>query len=325
MKRILSSISLVLSVFAPLQAQTDSLRALSSDSSIHWLSFVRENPQHSFPAEIPPGNYSGITPIGNNLFAVVDDKKEDGFYVFSLKFNERGEVYSAYNVGFIASGLPNRDAEGIVYVPSTKTLFTSGEKHNDILEYGLDGVPTNRRLMIPEFFKKAIPNRGFEALAYNANTHLFWTTTESPLQGDTILRLQSFGEDLQPRGSFNYRLDNPDSDSIGVRVHGVSGMTTLDDGSLLILEREALTTNEKLGSWVNCKVYQVNPQHSSGKHLIHEWKTTISLFHRDFANYEGMCLGPVLEDGSRTILLISDSQNQYSGFLSDWFKTLVVK
>ena len=286
---------------------------------------MRENRQNSFSTEIPPGNYSGITPVGNGLYAVVDDKKEDGFYVFSLKFNDRGEVYSAYNVGFFESGYAGRDAEGIVYVPSTGTIFTSGEKHNDVLEYGLDGKPTTRELKIPEIFKRARPNRGFEALAYHANTHLFWTTTESPIQGDSVLRLQSFGEDLLPRESFAYRLDAPDSTSMGNRVRGVSAMTALDDGSLLILEREALTTSEKLGSWVNCKVYQVYPRQSSEKHLIHEWRTTITLFHHDFANYEGMCLGPVLEDGSQVILLISDSQNRYSGFLSDWFKTLIVK
>ena len=97
------------------------------------------------------------------------------------------------------------------------------------------------------------------------------------------------------------------------------------DDRVLILEREALTTKEKLGSWVNCKIYQVNPWNSSDKHLVHEWKTSISLFHQDYANYEGMCLGPKLEDGSQVILLISDSQNRYSGFLSDWFKTLIVK
>lgn len=180
-------------------------------------------------------------------------------------------------------------------------------------------------MKIPDVFKKAKPNRGLEALAYNANTHLFWTTTESPLKEDSILRLQSFGDDLQPRESFSYRLDDPDSTFAGNRVHGVSAMTALDDGSLLILEREALTTKEKLGSLVNCKIYQVNPWNSSDKHLVHEWKTSISLFHQDYANYEGMCLGPKLEDGSQVILLISDSQNRYSGFLSDWFKTLIVK
>ncbi len=325
MKRKLFPIILILSVFAPLQAQTDSLFAISSDTHIHWLSLVRENRQISFNAEIPPGNYSGITPIGNGLYAVVDDKMQDGFYVFSLKFNQRGELTSVYNVGFLESGNANRDAEGIVFVPSTKTIFTSGEKRNDVLEYGLDGKPTFRELKIPDVFKKAKLNRGLEALAYNANTHLFWTTTESPLKEDSILRLQRFGDDLQPRESFSYRLDDPDSAFVGNRVHGVSAMTALDDGSLLILEREALTTKEKLGSCVKCKIYQVNPRYSSDKHLVHEWKTTISLFHQDYANYEGMCLGPKLEDGSQVILLISDSQNRYSGFLSDWFKTLIVK
>ena len=316
---------MILSVFASLQAQTDSLWSLRTDSSTHWLSLVSEHRQISFDADIPAGNFSGITPIDNGLFAVVDDKKEDGFYVFSLKFDERGMLSSVYNVGFIQSGLANRDAEGIAYVPSTRTVFISGEKHNDVLEYGLDGTPTNRKLDIPEYFKAAQANRGLEALAYNAKTHLFWTTTESAIRGDSILRLQSFGEDLQPRESFPYRLDYPSDSSEGSRVHGVSAMTALDDGSLLILEREAYMAKEKIGSWVNCKVFQVYPRQSSVKHLIHEWKTSVSLFHRDFANYEGMCLGAVLEDGSQVVILISDSQNRYSGFLSDWFKTLVVK
>ena len=155
---------MILSVFASLQAQTDSLWSLRTDSSTHWLSLVSEHRQISFDADIPAGNFSGITPIGNGLFAVVDDKKEDGFYVFSLKFDERGMLSSVYNVGFIESGLANRDAEGIAYVPSTRTVFISGEKHNDVLEYALDGTPTNRKLMIPEYFKAAQANRGFESL-----------------------------------------------------------------------------------------------------------------------------------------------------------------
>ena len=44
----------------------------------------------------------------------------------------------------------------------------------------------------------------------------------------------------------------------------------------------------------------------------------------NWANYEGMCLGPKLEDGSQTIILISDSQSRYKGVLQDWIKTLVL-
>ena len=117
------SILLVLSVFAPTHAQTDSL--LVSDTAFHWLTLVREHPQKSFSPDIPPGNFSGITPLGDGLYAVVDDKKGDGFYVFKLRFNKRGSVTSAYNIGFYTSGLVNRDAEDIVYMPSSKTYLCS--------------------------------------------------------------------------------------------------------------------------------------------------------------------------------------------------------
>lgn len=61
------------------------------------------------------------------------------------------------------------------------------------------------------------------------------------------------------------------------------------------------------------------------KQLLTEWRTGLSLVSRSFANYEGMCLGPKLEDGSLVLILLSDSQDQYAGVLKDWFKTIVLK
>ena len=61
------------------------------------------------------------------------------------------------------------------------------------------------------------------------------------------------------------------------------------------------------------------------KRLLTEWKTSLSLSKRSFANYEGMCLGPKLEDGSQVVILLSDSQDQYAGVLKDWFKTIVIR
>ena len=58
------------------------------------------------------------------------------------------------------------------------------------------------------------------------------------------------------------------------------------------------------------------------KQLLTEWRTKLTLFSRSLANYEGMCLGPVLADGSRVIILVADSQNQYGGVLKDWLKSL---
>ena len=39
-----------------------------------------------------------------------------------------------------------------------------------------------------------------------------------------------------------------------------------------------------------------------------EWTSRFTLTDTRFANYEGMCLGPVLADGRQTLLLLSDSQ-----------------
>ena len=121
---------------------------------------------------------------------------------------------------------------------------------------------------------------------------------------------------------------------------GVPALTALNDGRLFVLEREFLVTQGKLGSFVINRIYSVNPnvgisvspdtalQSDSpylAKTLIAEWKTTLSLFCQDLANYEGMCLGSQLANGSQVLVLCADSQNQYGGVLRDWFRTIVIR
>ena len=239
-----------------------------------------------------------------------------------------------------------------MYVPNTNTLFVSGEADMQILEYNMDGALTGRSLVLPEKFKRLSGNYGFEALAYHRNTHLYWTTTESTLPVDgmqatstngvqNMLRLQSFGEDLKPLNQYAYLMDAPTaSSSASNYVMGVSEMTALDDGRLVVLEREFFIPFLKLGAYVNCKFYVVNPQSGTPisdtdslniaspfltKTKLYENKTKLSLFNHHIANYEGMCLGPKLKDGNQTLLLVSDSQNQYWGVLKDWFKVLIIK
>ena len=89
------------------------------------------NRQQKFPKDIPAGNYSSITPIGNDRYAVVSDKSDDGFFVFHIDIDTvSGRILSVSNEGFRASGKPNRDQEGIAYQPYTHTLFISGEADN---------------------------------------------------------------------------------------------------------------------------------------------------------------------------------------------------
>ena len=141
--------------------------------------------------------------------------------------------------------------------------------------------------------------------------------------------------------TYAYQMDQPSTHKkADIYVMGVSELCALPDGQLLVLEREAFIPKIKIGAFCKCKLYQINPLNSEEfsmkenfssdtpflkKRLLTEWKTGLSLSKRSFANYEGMCLGPMLEDGSQVVILLSDSQDQYAGVLKDWFKTIVIR
>ena len=141
--------------------------------------------------------------------------------------------------------------------------------------------------------------------------------------------------------TYAYQMDQPSTHKkADIYVMGVSELCVLPDGQLLVLEREAFIPKIKIGAFCKCKLYQINPLNSEEfsmkekfssdtpflkKRLLTEWKTSLSLSKRSFANYEGMCLGPMLEDGSQVVILLSDSQDQYAGVLKDWFKTIVIR
>lgn len=140
---------------------------------------------------------------------------------------------------------------------------------------------------------------------------------------------------------YAYQMDQPSTHKkADIYVMGVSELCALSDGRLLVLEREAFIPKIKIGAFCKCKLYLINPLNSEEfsmkekfssdtpflkKRLLTEWKTGLSLSKRSFANYEGMCLGPKLEDGSQVVILLSDSQDQYAGVLKDWFKTIVIR
>ena len=141
--------------------------------------------------------------------------------------------------------------------------------------------------------------------------------------------------------TYAYQMDQPSTHKkADIYVMGVSELCVLPDGQLLVLEREAFIPKIKIGAFCKCKLYLINPLDSEEfsmkekfssdtpflkKRLLTEWKTGLSLSKRSFANYEGMCLGPMLEDGSQVVILLSDSQDQYAGVLKDWFKTIVIR
>ena len=315
---------------------------------------VRLNPQHYFQRTVPKGNYSGLTWLGGDRYAVVSDKSsESGFFRFRIQIDTvSGDIKDVVNDGFQSSGELNKDEEGIAFFPKDSTLLISREADNRILEYDMNGKLTGRELTIPSVFSTATPAYGLEALTYNAQTHRFWTTSESTLKPDgqqanatnqvkNRLRFQSFDDSFIPQEQYAYLMDAAESHpSASNYAMGVSALAALNDGKLLVLEREFVVTSSKIGSFVENKVYCVDPAQSISisqekeldtdspymqKTLIAMWKTSLGLLRQNLANYEGMCLGPRLADGSQVIVLCADSQDQYGCVLRDWFRTIIIR
>lgn len=368
---------------------------------------VRENPQKSFPKTVAAGNYSGITHLHDDIYAVVSDKSDSALYFnFRIQVNpETGDLEHVENLGFVypldgnawhgkEKGL---DHEAIVRV-SDSTLVVASEGYCRLKEYPiirLSAEPSaepsagqnpcdtssafaNRRLWERKWNSADFyPNYNFESLAFDSVRQCLWTVSESTLRKDgqpstpqnglaNKLRLMAFDwrkrkglsagdgttgalsqmptdEALpqMPTATYAYQMDEPStSKTAQTYVMGVSELCALPDGQLLVLEREAFIPKIKLGAFCKCKLYLIDPLHSENisidgelnektpylkKRLLTEWKTVMTLSRHTFANYEGMCLGPKLEDGAQVVILLSDSQDQYAGVLKDWFKTIVIK
>lgn len=284
-------------------------------------SIVSINKPHHY-SFMPKGNYSGIVHIGGDRFAMVDDKAgTDGFVVLTIRFDSiTGDISHISYDGYRSSKLPNRDMEGISYLPQLNQVIISGEADNRIWRYDTLGHRLTQPFDKPKIFEKLPGNYGLESLTYNEKTGLVWTCNEN--LNDTVY-LQSYTPDGKPARCYRYPLDAPEAKAPGSPyAHGVSELCALDDGKLLVLEREVYVAKQKIGSWVRCKLYVTDLTH---KHLLTQWKTRINLTHQDFANYEGMCLAGQLSGGRKILLLVSDSQNQYGGILKDWFRTIVIQ
>lgn len=227
---------------------------------------------------------------------------------------------------------PNYVFESLAFDSAHQVLWTIPE--STLRKDGQPATPENglaNRLRLMEISWKENKN--------NDTVELLRERKEQPGEPYTIYRKGQV-IDASTLKAFAYEMDKPSTHrKAETYVMGVSELCVLPDGQLLVLEREAFIPKIKLGAFCKCKLYVVNPWQEKpfplsenfdektpyvSKRLLMEWKTGLSLFDRSFANYEGMCLGPRLEDGSQVLILLSDSQDQYAGVLKDWFKTIVI-
>ena len=296
----------------------------------------RAVPLGQYRLAVEHGEYSGICHLEEDLYAVVDDNDPGGgIHLFYLPLGRNGRpgAVSQYAVDANLAGPSGRDNEDIVYLPSLKTFFVSSEAEASIREYDLAGRPTGRQMAVPEEWRNTPFNRGVEAIASDGSS--VWAITEMPMIGDAPLRhrlIRYCVETLSPAGLSVYECDAPEKGPEGTRayVHGISAMTALPDGRLIVLEREVFVPDgspiQMLGkSFTRASLYLTDPLNDPTLPLRKTLLARVETKAANLANFEGMCLGRPLPDGRPTLLLIPDSERGMHGLVGEYLYVMALE
>ena len=276
---------------------------------------------------------SGITWAGGDLYYAVDDN-DNKLYPITLKINrDTGSLASGTNgmsigTGVVMSG--SKDMEGCAFDPASGKVWVSQETSALIREFDPATGALSRTAPVPAVQKQYVGNYSLEALTISGDGMTMWTCNEEALKVDGELATNSVGsvvrltrftresvyDNWTPNGEWAYETQPIGSVKDNHTRSGVSGLCALPDGTLLVLERRCYNPEGWFPDF-NIRIYQVNfsgatdvsglaslkgaTYTKTAKTLLWQYTHT-----QDMPNYEGMCLGPSLNDGSCMIVLVSD-------------------
>lgn len=275
--------------------------------------------------------YTGI----DGLYYIVRDHAEDGrskALPLLLGIDRKtGAVVSQLFGDPVTLG-ENTDSEGAAFDGVSRGLWISDEATPTVAEFRQDGTPTERSVPVPEIQRtRKRANNSLEALTLSPDGLTLWTANEQALSCDgelsdgnpavtTVVRLMRFVRltpysDWTADGQWAYACDRCGGGTAS--QNGVSGLCALPDGSLLVLEREVSTK-----TWGRCRIYNVTPAALGKAPEVSSWDSLRGKANAavnkgapliemkggfcDIIVYEGITLGPRLDDGSRAVYLVSD-------------------
>lgn len=274
------------------------------------------------PGAFGASELSGLAWAGADVFYAISDS---GATLYELDLDvdpASGAILSAAVTGalVLASG---SDHEAVVAHALGGSVLTADEAGPAIREYRLSDGAQLASLALPAIYAQARANLSLESLARHsaasASDDALWTANEEALLPDgpksdasngTLVRLQRFDAIGAPAGQWAYRTDPyPGSPFLGQERSGVADLLALPNGELLVLERSFSST------LFRSRLYLVDFAGASdvsaltgldGASFTPVGKTLLWERGGTFENFEGLALGPELDAGDRSLLLVSD-------------------
>ena len=269
---------------------------------------------------------SGLTYSGGTTYHAVGDNGATSIWELSISVDTAsGQLTGSPSVtGSLPVAGLGSDSEGIAYRSTTGTFFVADEVGSTIQEFSSTTGASVGSVSVPAIYQPSNvqSNMGLESLAWGAGG--LWTANEEALVPDGPLsnattgswvRIQQFDSSLTAVGQWGYQTDpisamNP---FITQERSGVVDVLPWTSTELLVLERE-------LGGAVvptfRSRLYYVDTATATDVSALPSIDaggfTALSktlLWEQNFgtaSNFEGMTYGPTLDNGSLSLLLISD-------------------
>jgi hypothetical protein len=254
---------------------------------------------------------------------------------FDVTFTAVGGIASIANVVNIPID-DDFDFEGVAYTNAARnSVFMSEENSPGVREVSLANGKRLQTVSIPGVFANRRDNRGFESLTRTLDGTTMWTGNESALTVDgaeatatlgpivRLLKLNVNGNAVTAGPQFAYRVEPIHSTNNPSRS-GLNDLTIMSDGSLLSLERSAADGPPQFFN----RIFEINFDGATdisvgptatgligksytpvGKQLL--WSGSVGSAQGQ--NFEGLGLGPRLDNGSWVLLGVVDSSTGGSG------------
>ncbi len=276
---------------------------------------------------------SGITWAGGNLYYAVDDNDKK-LYPITIAIGSNGSLtQSDISIGTGVSISGANDPEGCAFDAASGNVWVSQESSALIREYDPATGTLLRSAPVPAIQKQYYGNFSLEALTISGDGLTMWTANEEALKCDGTNSTQSAGSTVRltkftrasvrdnwtPAGEWAYLTQAVGSAPVvwngDVKSRsGVAGLCALPDGTLLVLERN-LHGGSVLSANFYTKIYEVDFTGATdvssmtalaGASYTRVTKTLRYSLDNVWVNYEGICLGPRLSDGSCVLVVIAD-------------------